>query len=343
MLLTSILAVTSGIATAAAANASIFDTTNNTIVRIDPLEWEMRGDIVIRQISCTGDGALSGCYLPQWEEIARNRFYAPAGATTDVISRNIELGEKYQFFIENAVVVNDGESYDVANACYSTRRGKQLSELSPAAASERVAAALREEILDGRIPPGSWIRQEEVAARLGASRLPVREALRMLAAEGLITVEANRGARVPALDRREVEVLYRMRERLEPLALIESLPTLTDEQLDRILDLQSRIDKCTDIREFLVLDREFHLATYSACDIDHLQDTVTRLWNATQHYRRAFMELAGPQRRWVVNAEHSLLVDAIQRRDPVDAERYLVGHIRRTRRELVAHPEVFAT
>ena len=213
---------------------------------------------------------------------------------------------------------------------------------SPAkAASTRVAAVLREEILAGDMPPGTRIRQEEVAERLGSSRLPVREALRMLTAEGLITVEANRGARVPVLDRREVEVLYRLRERVEPLALMESMPRLTSDDMKRIIGLQRRIEEFEDIRDFLALDREFHLATYSACDIDHLQETVTRLWNSSQHYRRAFMELAGSQRRWIVNAEHNLIIDALERQDAADAERYLVGHIRRTRRELVAHPEVF--
>jgi DNA-binding GntR family transcriptional regulator len=218
-----------------------------------------------------------------------------------------------------------------------------VTESSPEAASGRVAAALRSEILDGTIPPGTRIRQEEVAERLGASRLPVREALRMLTAEGLIVIESNRGARVPVLDRDEVAVLYRMRERIEPLALIESMSRLTEGDLEAIAAIQDRIERIEDIREFLELDREFHFATYSGCAIDHLQDTVVRMWNATQHYRRAFMELAGPQRRWIVNAEHNLLIDALRRRDAVDAERYLVGHIRRTRRELVAHPEVFDT
>lgn len=218
-----------------------------------------------------------------------------------------------------------------------------MTSPTPEAASARVAAVLRAEILDGRLSPGTRIRQEEVAERLGSSRLPVREALRMLDAEGLVVIEPNRGARIPVLDRDEVEVLYRMRERLEPLALIESMPRLAEADLDRILDLQMRIESVDDIRDFLVLDREFHLATYSACPVDHLQDSVARLWNATQHYRRAFMALAGQERRWVVNAEHALLVDAIRRADPTDAERYLVGHIRRTRRELVSHPEVFAS
>ena len=105
------------------------------------------------------------------------------------------------------------------------------------AASERIAAFLRNAILFGDILPGQRIRQEEVAARLGTSRLPVREALRMLEAEGLTEHEANKGSRVPLLDRHEVDVVYQMRERLEPLALTESLPHLTaDQELERLFN-----------------------------------------------------------------------------------------------------------
>ncbi|MFB4277607.1 GntR family transcriptional regulator [Nonomuraea sp. MTCD27] len=207
--------------------------------------------------------------------------------------------------------------------------------------SERVAAHLREAILSGAIAPGERIRQEELAERLGASRLPVREALRMLAAEGLTEHHPRRGARVPRLGGHEVDVIYQMRERLEPLALTESIPHLTAGDHRRLGLIQDKIEANTDIGEFLALDREFHLLTYSGCGIEQLSSMVVRMWNATQHYRRAFMRLTGPSRRWVVNAEHRLLLDAIERRDAVDAERYLSGHIRRTRVELSQHPEVF--
>jgi DNA-binding GntR family transcriptional regulator len=210
------------------------------------------------------------------------------------------------------------------------------------AASVRIAASLREAILSGEIAPGQWIRQEDVAARLGASRLPVREALRMLEAEGLTEHEANKGSRVPLLDMHEVDVVYRMRERLEPLALTESIPHLDGDRIAHLEDVQSRIEADVRLTEFLVLDREFHLASYTGCPSDRLVSTVSRLWNATQHYRRAFMLLSGADRRWVVNSEHRLLLDAIRRRDAVDGERYLSGHIRRTRTELAQHPEVFA-
>ena len=213
---------------------------------------------------------------------------------------------------------------------------------SPEAASGRVAAYLRNAILAGEIVPGEWIRQAELADRLGASRLPVREALRMLQAEGLTDYEANRGSRVPKLSMHEVEIIYQMRERLEPLALTESIPHLHDAQLGQLAELQDRIEAgLGDVQQFVRLDREFHLLTYAGCEISQLHSSIVRMWNATQHYRRAFVTMTAPGRQWVITAEHRLLLDAITRQDSVDAERYLTGHIRRTRIELTRHPEVF--
>jgi DNA-binding GntR family transcriptional regulator len=208
-------------------------------------------------------------------------------------------------------------------------------------ATQRVADHLRSAILGGTIAPGERVRQEDIAQQLGASRLPVREALQMLAAEGLVEHEPNKGARVPWLSMHEVDVMYKMREQLEPLALSESLPFLTPGDLLRLDEIQDEIETGVDVETFLMLDREFHLRTYSACAIDQLTTTVTRLWNSTQYYRRAFMQLTGPSRRWVVNAEHRLLIDAVVRRDEVDSGRLLAGHIRRTRIELLRHPDVF--
>jgi DNA-binding GntR family transcriptional regulator len=139
----------------------------------------------------------------------------------------------------------------------------------------------------------------------------------------------------------EVDVMYRMRERLEPLALAESIPHLADADVRRLARIQDEIEAGGGVGRFLELDREFHLLTYSGCPIEQLTATVVRLWNSTQHYRRAFMHLTGPSRMWVVNAEHRLLLDAVERRDDVDAGRFLAGHIRRTRIELSHHPAVY--
>lgn len=208
-------------------------------------------------------------------------------------------------------------------------------------ATQRVASHLRSAILRGHIAPGERVRQEDIAQQLGASRLPVREALQILAAEGLVENLPNKGARVPMLSMYEVDVMYKMREQLEQLALAESLPMLMGGDYVRMWEIQDEIEAGVDIERFLDLDREFHLRTYSACGMDQLTGTVTRLWNATQFYRRSYMQLTGPDRRWVVNAEHRLLIDAMERRDETDSCRVLAGHIRRTRTELRRHPELF--
>jgi DNA-binding GntR family transcriptional regulator len=214
-------------------------------------------------------------------------------------------------------------------------------EANGTGAGARVADQLRDAILDGEITPGERIRQEEVADRLGTSRIPVREALRILQAEGLIEHVPHKGARVARLSMREVDIAYQMRERLEPLALTESIPHLGAAEIDRLHRVQSRIETDTDLADFIPLDREFHLLTYTGCAVGQLTSMITRLWNVTQHYRRVFVALTGPERLWVINAEHRLLLDAIERRDTVDADRYLSGHIRRTRVELDRHPEIF--
>src|SRR3954469_4272576 len=114
----------------------------------------------------------------------------------------------------------------------------QSASIASPAASERVAEHLRKMILAGEIAPGERIRQEEIADRFGMSRLPVREALRMLEIEGLTELQTNRGARVPALSSHEADMIYRMRESLEPLVLSESIDTLTDADIAEMADIQ---------------------------------------------------------------------------------------------------------
>lgn len=163
----------------------------------------------------------------------------------------------------------------------------------------------------------------------------------MLEVEGLTQLEVNRSARVPELDPDELDTIYQMRERIETLALRLSLPDLTVEQESELSGIQDQIEDNADVGQFLELDRRFHLLTYAGCPPGELLSSVTRLWNSTQHFRRAFMVHDGAQRRWIVNAEHRLLLDAIARRDSVDCERFLGGHIRRTRIALAEHPEIF--
>jgi DNA-binding GntR family transcriptional regulator len=205
----------------------------------------------------------------------------------------------------------------------------------------RVADELRQAILTGVYPPGTRLRQEELAAQYGASRVPVREALRILESEGLVTTVANAGAWIARLSLDECVELYQVRERIEPLLLRYSLPHLDSNQIDRLSTLSEQMRATTDVEQFLALDREFHLGSYAGAATTFLGPTVERLWNTTQHYRRAFTQLLDDDSHRIVHDEHHMLVTAIRERNSEEAEHVLLGHIRRTRRQLARHPEIF--
>jgi DNA-binding GntR family transcriptional regulator len=208
------------------------------------------------------------------------------------------------------------------------------------AAGSRIADDLRSAILAGSYRPGARIRQDDLADQHGASRLPVREALRMLESEGLVTFVPNTGAWVTSLSLADCEEMYQIRERIEPLLLRYNVPMLSEETIDHLSELALAMEHGDDVEHFLALDREFHLSCYTAAQTSLLSDTVLQLWNRTQHYRRAFMQVFRPSDR-SVHHEHHLLVAAIRRRDLDECERVLASHIRRTRQELARHPEIF--
>lgn len=208
-------------------------------------------------------------------------------------------------------------------------------------ASARVADALRVEIMQGRLHPGTRIRQEVVAEQYGASRVPVREALRILEADGLVILVPNAGAWVARLSLEECEEIYQMRERIEPLLLRYSAPALGVDDLDRLSELADDMEVADDADRFLRLDRQFHQLSYSGAKTMVLSDTVQRLWNATQHYRRAFTLMLDSRSGRILHDEHHMIVDAVRSGDLEEAERVLHGHIKRTRLQLVHHREIF--
>lgn len=211
-----------------------------------------------------------------------------------------------------------------------------------------VARHLRSSILNGRLKPGEWVRQEAVAEALGTSRIPVREALRQLENEGLVSLVPFSGARVAKVDVGEYEEIYLMREWLEPLAIRESLPFLTDDLLAELRTQVVRIEEAEFIWDILDHDRRFHLLSYSAARRPRLLRMIEGFWNSTQQYRRAFYQtIAGADGRIpagslpMTHLDHRLLVDALERRDSDSAESVIRAHIRRTRLVLTNHREVF--
>lgn len=208
--------------------------------------------------------------------------------------------------------------------------------------SEEIASYLRERILSGELRPGDRILQEEVAAILGVSRQPIRSALLKLESWGLVRLVPSSGAWVTGLTLEECVLSYKMRERLEPLLLTESLSRASDEYISDIEEHARHVTEATTVDEFISRDRSFHLLTYALNSDGALKDFVLKLWDTTQHYRRAFVVLTWDKSLDDTWSEHSLLVGAIRSRDFETAETILRIHIRRTRVHLSSFPEIFA-
>ncbi len=205
---------------------------------------------------------------------------------------------------------------------------------------QAIAARLREAIMDGHLLPGTPIRQEALAQHLGTSRIPVREALRQLESEGMLTLVPHSGARVARLDLNEHIELYRIREALEPMAIAESAKHLTDGQLRELRELAVLIEASReDQQAWIRHDRTFHLLTYAAAPFPRLLRMIHGFWNSSQQYRRVHVSAFDDHTFDVIHMEHQMILDALERHDPLDASERQRSHIRRTRLDLTARAE----
>ncbi|MBW3670012.1 MAG: GntR family transcriptional regulator [Actinobacteria bacterium] len=208
--------------------------------------------------------------------------------------------------------------------------------------AQAVARHIRDAIFSGGLAPGAPIRQESIANELGVSRIPVREALRHLEAEGLVTIRPHSGARVAVLDFDECVEIYKMRERLEPLAFSESAGRLSAAQLDAVRRQCDKVEASVgDVRAWIEADREFHLACYAGADARRLVGLVTTFWNTTQHYRRALVGTFAPADYELFQCDHRLMVAALAESDGRGGENIVRLHIERARLRLAQHMELF--
>jgi DNA-binding GntR family transcriptional regulator len=200
--------------------------------------------------------------------------------------------------------------------------------------SERIAEEIRNAVLSGEMRPGVRIRQELLAAQFGASRIPVREALKQLENEGLVVLAPNRGAWIADVNSEESTEVYKIREVVEPLAIFESVPNLTDADIDSLDATVRELERVATLEDYIRLDREFHLRTYARARMPQLLAMVERFWNSTQHFRRQFVKQTFAESGVGLpfsDPQHLLLMDAIRGRDAEAAQVIVRMHIRRTR------------
>lgn len=208
--------------------------------------------------------------------------------------------------------------------------------------TQSVARHLREGIYEGTFSPGMHIRQEALASELGISRIPVREALRQLESEGLVVIRPNSGARIAVLDFEEYSDIYKIRERLEPLALAESIPKLNDEQRAEVELMAEELESLThNPAAFLDADRRFHVACYAGAPSKRLRRMIEGFWNETQRYRRILLTTFTDDDFARTNSEHRLIVNAVQAGNTRTGEDLIRMHIERSRLRLADHRELF--
>ena len=193
-------------------------------------------------------------------------------------------------------------------------------------ATDHVLDAVRTAILAGDLAAGETLRQEDLAERLGVSRMPVREAIKRLHAEGLVEVLPSRRVRVAALSRDEIEDIYDMRAALEPLAVRLAVPRLTRAQLrDAAYALEAAADE-EDAETFGVRNAAFHLSLINACERPRLLNEIASLLDLSDRYQRA--ALRADEHNAHVRAEHAALLEAARAGDADTAARLTEEHVR---------------
>jgi DNA-binding GntR family transcriptional regulator len=208
--------------------------------------------------------------------------------------------------------------------------------------ADDIALALEEAIVSGEIPPGSVLRQEHLSEQFQVSRTPVREALRRLAALGLVTFEPNRGVRVRMLSRDEIREAFMARAELEGLATELATPRMTDEDLAALEDAERRFSAVTRAlvevshagRQDLELAREWLLANHAFHDVIYEAAQVPLIERMAKAARRTF--LVKPV--WATGADldelylkndrqHRAIRDAIVARSPEGARVLAREHV----------------
>lgn len=192
-----------------------------------------------------------------------------------------------------------------------------------------VADRLRDQIIRGEIPEGAQLRQDAIATQYRVSRIPVREALRQLDAEGLIEIVHNRGAIVPALSPEDIEELFSIRALLEPEVLKLSIPHLTGEdfsEAEAVLQTYVRELRLEEhVSAWGRLNWQFHSILYSRANQPRFMAIIRNVNNSGERYTRLQLYLTHGMKR--ANEEHIQILELCRNREIGPACKLLRQHI----------------
>ncbi|MBW3605637.1 MAG: GntR family transcriptional regulator [Actinobacteria bacterium] len=208
--------------------------------------------------------------------------------------------------------------------------------------AEQIAEELRLRIRCRQWPPGMTINQKQLAADLGVSRIPVREALQALNSEGLVILSPGQGASVVELDRDDIADLYDLRLSLEPPMATDVIEGLSPRDHQRLADLSEMMHEARthtggddDLHRdrWSNLNHEFHERMYAATGRRHSVRVVLQIMELVEPYSRLYVHLLGGIAR--ASDEHDAMVDAIEQRDADTLSDLVSTHLDGARRELL--------
>lgn len=198
-----------------------------------------------------------------------------------------------------------------------------------------IADALREAILRGIFQEGQSLRQDEIATQFGVSRIPVREALKHLEAEGLVTLHLNRGAMVSVLTAAEAQEICEIRSALEVKAMQLAIPKLNTSDLEKAVVILEASDQTSDAGVLAKLNWEFHATLYASAERPRLLTMIKNLHVNIDRYVRLQMAQMDYQER--SQKEHYQLLDACRQQHTKTAVRLLKRHIDTAGEQLVTY------
>lgn len=201
--------------------------------------------------------------------------------------------------------------------------------------ADLAAEALRDLILRGDLAEGAPVRQDAVALELGVSRIPVREALRRLEAEGLVEFSPHCGAVVSSLSLAEITELFDLRALIEASLMRRAVPRITRDDLRHAADVLARYDQAfreRRVREWAELNWEFHSVLLAPAGRSRTLALVQNLHHQSERYMRMQLALTGGESR--ADAEHRGILAAARQGDSASAARLAARHIRAAGRQL---------
>jgi len=194
---------------------------------------------------------------------------------------------------------------------------------------ELVYRRTRHDIVSGELAPGVPLRLQELAARNGVSMIPVREALRLLEAEGFVDILQNKGARVAPVSKEDMIDVYRTRLVLETEALRQAVPNVTSEVIAAARKINEELGRQKAKKGVVIFDdhRRFHLMLYEPSGSRWLMRLISSVWDHTDRYRRQVQTRVTSQE---VLVEHERILAAMERRDADEAVAALRDHLERS-------------